>query len=79
MISYADAPITFYMYSDGYQDQLGGPMDKKFMRRRFKELLFDIHQEPMSYQYHILEKTLREWMDGRKQLDDILIIGMRLD
>lgn len=78
-ISYADSPITLYLFSDGYQDQLGGPDDKKFMRRRFKELLLEIHQEPMTYQYHILDKTLKEWMGSRKQLDDILVMGVRLE
>lgn len=79
IVSYADSPITLYLFSDGYQDQLGGPDDKKFMRRRFKELLLDIHLEPMTYQYHILDKKLKEWMGNRKQLDDILIIGLRLE
>lgn len=77
-ISYAEQPITLYLYSDGYQDQFGGPQNRKFMRRRFKELLFDIYQEPMTYQKDILDKTLKEWMGNEKQMDDILVIGIRL-
>ncbi len=78
-ISYAEEPITFYIYSDGYQDQFGGPDDRKFMRRRFKELLYDIHQEPMTYQEEILDKTFLEWKGEGSQMDDILVIGVRLE
>ncbi len=77
-ISYADAPITLYMFTDGYQDQFGGPKNKKFMRKRFRELLFKIHQEPMAYQRDILDKTFHEWTGEQRQMDDILVIGLKL-
>ncbi|MEO1654536.1 MAG: SpoIIE family protein phosphatase, partial [Bacteroidota bacterium] len=78
-VSYAEAPITFYIYSDGYRDQFGGPKNTKFLRRRFRELLQKIHNEPMTYQRSMLSKALREWMGDYRQMDDILIIGVRLD
>jgi len=77
-LSYAENPLTLYMYSDGYQDQFGGPRNKKFMRRRFKELLHNIYQEPMHYQKDILYQNLNEWMRDERQMDDILVIGVRL-
>jgi serine phosphatase RsbU (regulator of sigma subunit) len=77
-LSYAENPLTLYMYSDGYQDQFGGPRNKKFMRRRFKELLHNIYQEPMHYQKDILYQNLNEWMGDERQMDDILVIGVRL-
>ncbi len=67
-----------YIYSDGYTDQFGGPNGSKFKTRPFKNLLLKIHQNPMSKQKEILEKTLDEWMDSEPQIDDILVIGMEL-
>lgn len=70
-------PTTFYMYSDGYQDQFGGAKGKKFMRKQLRELLFEIHQKPMSEQRQILDDTIEEWraQANEKQVDDILVIG----
>ncbi len=45
-----------YMFSDGYSDQFGGPMGKKFKMVRLKNLLQDIHQKPMEEQYQSCEK-----------------------
>ncbi|MCU0447185.1 MAG: tetratricopeptide repeat protein [Microscillaceae bacterium] len=77
-ISYAEATTTFYIYSDGYQDQFGGPKTKKFMRSKLKELFLQIHQEPMVYQEQILADTFEEWKGSNFQVDDILIIGIRV-
>jgi serine phosphatase RsbU (regulator of sigma subunit) len=73
-------PTTFYLFSDGYQDQFGGEKGKKFMVTRFHQLLFDIHQLPMPEQKQILEKTIEDWMQigKQRQIDDILVIGVRL-
>ena len=67
-----------YLFSDGYPDQIGGPKGRKFMARKFKNLLFDIHQKPMEEQRQILNEKYEEWKNGYQQLDDILIIGTRL-
>lgn len=71
---------TFYLYSDGFQDQFGGKNDRKFMSRRFRELLFEIHQLPMQEQRQILETTFQNWMkEGNvEQVDDVLIIGAQI-
>lgn len=69
---------TFYIFSDGYIDQKGGPDSKKFMSKNFKKLLLDIHEEPMFDQKNILEKTLSDWMGDREQIDDILVVGVRV-
>lgn len=73
-----DVPTTFYIYSDGFQDQFGGENGKKFMSNKLKELLLKIHQEPMSWQKKILEKTFADWIEGHQQIDDVLIIGVRI-
>ena len=71
-------PTTFYLFSDGYQDQFGGKKGKKFMSKRFRELLLEIHEKPMGKQRNILEKTLSDWMGKEEQVDDILVIGVRV-
>jgi hypothetical protein len=67
------------MYSDGYQDQFGGDEGRKFMSRRFRDLLHSIYQKPMAQQQQILEQQLEAWQQNRhRQVDDILITGMRV-
>ena len=66
-----------YLFSDGYHDQFGGPKEKKFMMKRFKQLLLDIHFKPMSQQKVLLQKTMDEWMGDTEQIDDILVMGVR--
>lgn len=67
-----------YMYSDGYPDQFGGPRDKKFTTKRFKQYLMDIHNEPLDVQKKLLSNTLDEWIGEGEQIDDILVIGIRV-
>jgi serine phosphatase RsbU (regulator of sigma subunit) len=73
-----DRPTTFYIYSDGYQDQFGGPKGRKFAQKKLKSLLFDIHHLPAKEQKKALETTLDDWMQDNRQMDDILIIGVHL-
>ncbi len=74
---------TIYMFSDGYIDQLGGKEGKRFLTKQFKKLLLSIQQYSMERQKELLWKNFNEWMSpvgskGFDQLDDLLIIGMRL-
>ena len=71
-------PTTFYIYSDGYQDQFGGKKSRKFMSRKFKNMLLEIHSKPMNEQEQILENRLTDWMGEHRQVDDILVIGVQL-
>lgn len=68
-----------YLFSDGYYDQIGGPKHRKFMSRNFQNLLFEIHEKPMNQQKEILNKTIEEWRGDYMQLDDILVIGIKLE
>jgi hypothetical protein len=70
----------FYLCSDGFQDQFGGSQGKKFMVKRFRELLFSIHYLPMHEQRQILDETIEGWMaeGNEKQIDDILVMGVRV-
>lgn len=67
-----------YMFSDGYADQFGGPENKKFFTKRFEQLLLDIHSKSMEEQKEMLKTTLYEWMGSNSQVDDILVIGIRI-
>ncbi len=69
---------TFYLYSDGYQDQFGGEHKMKFMSSNFKKLLLSIADESLSDQKNILEQAINEWKGEGEQTDDILVIGFRL-
>lgn len=70
------SPTTVYLFSDGFQDQLGGEKGMKFMSKRFKELLSKIHQKPMTEQKEILQQEMKNWIgEKHHQIDDILVIG----
>ena len=71
-------PTTFYIYSDGFQDQFGGKKFRKFMSRKFKNLLHEIHPKPMQAQAQILEEQLQDWMGEHRQVDDVLVLGVHL-
>ncbi len=68
---------TFYLFSDGYCDQFGGEQDKKFMSKKFRELLASIQQFSMKEQEVILRNSIENWMGQQEQSDDILVIGLR--
>ena len=67
-----------YLFSDGYADQFGGPNRKKFLIKRFRELLVENSNKSMSDQKTVLENTIDEWMGYYDQIDDILVFGAKL-
>ncbi len=67
-----------YMFSDGYNDQFGGPNTKKFKSTALKELLLDIHKLPLKEQKKRLESEFQKWKGNNPQTDDVLIVGMKL-
>ncbi len=69
---------AIYMLSDGYCDQFGGDQLKKFKKKNFKKLLLDIHALDMSEQKKALERTLDNWKGDLPQVDDILVLGVRI-
>ncbi len=68
----------FYMFSDGYADQFGGPFAKKFKQKRFLHLLLNIHHLPMEKQKYELKENFNQWRDQIEQVDDVLVIGFKL-
>ncbi len=69
---------SFYIFSDGYADQFGGPKGKKFMYKKLKELLISIQDKPMQEQQIILDKTIEDWRGDLFQVDDQLVIGVKI-
>ena len=69
---------TFYIFSDGFTDQIGGENNQRFTSERFKKLLLTIYDQPLYEQKEILEKALNDWMGENSQRDDILVIGVRV-
>jgi len=69
---------TIYMFSDGYPDQFGGPLGRKFKMVRLKNLLRDIHDKPMDEQYNYIKSNFFLWKEDLEQVDDVLFMGVRL-
>jgi serine phosphatase RsbU (regulator of sigma subunit) len=67
-----------YIFSDGFADQFGGPEEKKFRYGPFKDLLLSIHKQKMEKQQVLLEKKFDRWKRDIEQVDDVLIIGLKI-
>ncbi len=67
-----------YIFTDGFADQFGGPEGKKYKYRRFRHLLLALHQLPMEQQYEFLRRSISDWKGNLEQVDDILIMGIRI-
>ena len=68
-----------YTFSDGYQDQINYATGKKFLGKNLRDLLLKIHEQPMSEQKEILEKTFKDWCGSdEKQVDDVVVFGVRV-
>ncbi|MBD0258777.1 MAG: tetratricopeptide repeat protein [Cytophagales bacterium] len=65
----------FYLFSDGFPDQFGGESDTKFMTKRFRQLLTELHPLPPADQQEGLESELAAWQGNHPQTDDILVVG----
>ncbi len=75
------AQTTLYMASDGFQDQFGQSPNgevRKFMKKRFRELLLETSKLPISEQEQRLQKILKDWQKTEKQTDDILLMGIHI-
>jgi ligand-binding sensor domain-containing protein/serine phosphatase RsbU (regulator of sigma subunit) len=69
---------TLYIFSDGYADQFGGPSGKKFKVNQFKTILINLAGVSMEQQQVVLEDSIEQWRGALQQVDDMLIIGVRV-
>lgn len=69
---------SIYMFSDGLQDQFGGPRNRKFQLKKLIEILYEMHPKPAAEQKEIMEAEFQDWMGDNEQIDDILLIGLKM-
>ena len=69
---------TFYLFTDGYADQFGGDKQKKMTTKRLKETLLSISHLNMDDQKTELESCFVKWRGSLEQVDDVLIVGIRV-
>jgi phosphoserine phosphatase RsbU/P len=70
---------SVYLFSDGFSSQFGGENYLKFTTKRFKETLVKISKLEMEKQKQALENQLENWQGNKKQVDDILVLGIKLE
>ena len=68
-----------YLFSDGYPDQVGGPKNRKFSKRQFKDFLQEIHTFPITKQSVFVDKIMHKWIGNNTQVDDITLMGIKWD
>jgi tetratricopeptide (TPR) repeat protein len=75
-----ETTTTFYLCTDGFQDQFGGENNKKFMVKNLKKQLLEISEKPMTAQKQILETTIFDWIlvGNEKQTDDMCMLGIKI-
>ena len=71
-----DEAIRVYLYSDGFHDQFGGALNKKFGSRNFKKYLSSISSLPMAAQNSHIENHFLEWKGINEQTDDVCVLAM---
>jgi len=67
-----------YLYTDGYADQFGGPKGKKFKYKPLNELILKNYLKPLDEQHYILESNFNAWRNNLEQVDDVLMVGIKL-
>ncbi len=76
-----DTETTLYLFSDGFQDQFGGPDGRKFMIANLRNLFLRIHTLPFAQQQTEFENIFQNWIiqpnHNYSQIDDILIMGIK--
>lgn len=70
---------TIYMTSDGFPDQFGGADGKKFMAKNMKAFLQDISTLPSEEQKKLTADKINNWMGALEQVDDLLVIGLKVN
>ena len=69
---------SYYVFTDGYADQFGGPKGKKFKYSQLKELILSIQDLPMPEQEKVMHDRFMEWKGALDQVDDVLVIGIKV-
>lgn len=67
-----------FTFTDGYADQFGGPKGKKLKYKQMEEIMLSIAGLPLQEQKDILDRRFEEWKGSLEQVDDVLVIGVRV-
>ncbi|MFI5206004.1 MAG: SpoIIE family protein phosphatase, partial [Candidatus Paceibacterales bacterium] len=67
-----------YTFTDGYADQFGGPKGKKFKYKQLEATLMANCDKPMTEQKEILSTVFDTWKEGLEQIDDVLLIAIKV-
>ena len=68
----------FYLFTDGFADQFGGPESKKFKYKQFSEVLKNNNHLPLSQQLSLINNTFENWKGNLEQVDDVCVIGIKI-
>ncbi|MDO8998125.1 MAG: tetratricopeptide repeat protein [Bacteroidota bacterium] len=69
---------TFYLFTDGFADQFGGPSGKKFNKKQFSELLIKNNQLTLHEQKDCINEVFENWKGNLGQVDDVCLIGIKI-
>ncbi|MFC2136946.1 tetratricopeptide repeat protein [Bacteroidota bacterium] len=69
---------VIYLFSDGYADQFSEKSGMKFLFKRFRNMILELHQIPMEEQEKEFDKRFIEWKGKRNQIDDVLVMGLKV-
>ena len=69
---------AIYLSSDGYADQFGGEKGKKFKYQQMQQIIVKNNNKSLDLQKHLLEQEFEQWKGGLEQVDDVLVIGIRI-
>ncbi|OHX65320.1 7TM diverse intracellular signaling domain-containing protein [Flammeovirga pacifica] len=77
-------PTSFYLFSDGYQDQFGGEHNRKISSKKLRELILELSNKPMEEQKDAFNTYFHNWKNNdinkpEKQTDDVLLLGVKVE
>ncbi len=73
-----DTNDMIYLGSDGFQDQIGGPKNKKYKSKNLHKLLAQNSQLPLQQQCKLIQQEFTDWKQDYPQTDDVCIVGIKL-
>lgn len=68
-----------FLYTDGYVDQFGGHGDKKYTKRKLHLLFRNAYYLTMEEFGKFLESSFIEWKGKFEQIDDVTVLGIRVE
>jgi len=68
---------TFYLYTDGIPDQVGGPNRRLLGRRRVQDILAEGATLPLAEQMDALFRRLEQWRGDERRRDDMTFVAFK--